>query len=103
MTDFTEIISAPMQKDDIIHENTGIDVQARLQYTPVQLIKLLTSKGFKVIHIYPIHIHGVSLSFKNLYPGIHATISNMLQNFAYDNMSFLPFSTSFMLHCQKEA
>lgn len=94
---------APLHGDNTNKKqlNTGIDVSMRFQYTPVQLMNLLTDKGFEVIHISPIHIHGVVPKFKDKYPAIHGTISNQLQTYAEENMSLIPFASSFMIHAKR--
>ncbi len=81
--------------------NTGIDVSIRYQYTPVQLIRLLKDKGYKPIHISPIHIHGVVPKFKNQYSAIHANISNLLQTYSKKNIVLIPYASSFMIHAKK--
>ena len=67
---------ASLQKADTKHERTGVDVTTRFQYTPVQLMKMLSERGLKAVEIVPIHIHGVPPAFKDKHPEIHASISN---------------------------
>jgi len=95
------IETAPLPKIDEKQPNTGIDVSIRLQYTPVQLMKLLKDKGFETTHISPVHIHGVVPEFKDQHPAIHGIISNLLQTYAEENMALIPFSSSFMIHAKK--
>lgn len=92
---------AALQKSDTKHEKTGIDVQSRFQYTPVQLIHMLSDRDLKPVDVYPIHIHGEPPTFKNKRPAVHAAISNLLQTFADRSPELIPISSSFMLHVQK--
>ncbi len=92
---------ASLQSPDTQHTKTGIDVTTRFQYTPLQLVNMLSDKGFKAIEIFPIHIHSVPPIFKDKHPEIHASISNLLQAYARTHSELVPFSSSFMLHVQK--
>jgi len=89
------------QKVDTKHANTGIDVTTRYQYTPLQLITLLKDKGFNAVEIYPIHIHCAPPVFTNKHPEIHGAISNLLQTYGRQSLELVPFSSSFMLHVQR--
>ncbi|MCK5612348.1 hypothetical protein KAR91_61315, partial [Candidatus Pacearchaeota archaeon] len=93
--------TAPIQKDEKKHKQTGVEVTTRYQFTPVQLINRLKDKGFEPIEIIPIHIHGVLPKFKDKYPAIHGNISNLLQMYAQSNMDLIPQSSSFMIHVKK--
>lgn len=93
---------APLQDIDANQIDTGINVSTRYQFTPAQLIKILTAKGFSIEQIYPIHIHGVPPVFTAKNPEVHYNISNLLQNYASEHRSLIPFASSFMLHAQKE-
>jgi hypothetical protein len=92
---------APLQKHDMKHPKTGIEVTTRFQYTPLQLMKMLSQRGFEVIDVFPIHIHGVPPVFAKKHPEVHALISNLLQAHADQNREFIPFASSFMLNVQK--
>ncbi|AZR74365.1 hypothetical protein BBF96_13790 [Anoxybacter fermentans] len=94
--------TAPLQKADKEHPQTGIKVSTRYQFTPVQLINMLKDKGFEPIEIFPIHIHGVVPKFKDKYPTIYGNISNLLQNYGEGNMCLIPYSSSFMIHVKKK-
>lgn len=99
--DLIGLKTAPLQKEEKEHQQTGIKVATRYQFTPVQLINMLSNKGFEPIEISPIHIHGVLPKFKDKYPEIHGNISNLLQSYAQDNMNLVPQSSSFMIHVKK--
>lgn len=92
---------APLQTPDAKHIRTGIDVSTRYQFTPAQLITMLRAKGFLIEQLYPIHIHAVPVAFKDRYPQIHTSISNLLQEYASENLSLIPYSSSFMLHAKR--
>jgi len=95
------IQTAPLQGTDSQHSDTGIQVNTRFQYTPAQLIQLLSHYGFQTVQLYPVHIHSVPQVFKTRYPQIHTTISNTLQTYAFDNTSLIPYASTFMLHAFK--
>jgi SAM-dependent methyltransferase len=99
--ELTEIETAPLQKPNTEHTHTGIDVTIRYQFTPAQLMKKMKSRSFTMKQLYPIHIHGVPPIFKDQHPEIHTSISNLLQNYANEHVSLIPYSSSFMLHAQK--
>ncbi len=91
----------PLQKNDTSHPNTGIEVTTRYQYTPLELIRLLSEKGFTAKEIYPIHIHCAPPVFTNKYPDLHGYISNALQMYGRQSRELVPFSSSFMVHVRK--
>jgi 2-polyprenyl-3-methyl-5-hydroxy-6-metoxy-1,4-benzoquinol methylase len=86
---------APAQ---FVQPHTGIDVKVRHQFTPLQLAALFRDHGFVVRGLAAIHIHGVTVSFKERHCDIHAMISNFLQRAAGEELSLLPISSSFMIH-----
>ncbi len=103
-SDLMELLAlepAPLQAESTRHAITGVKVETRFQFTPIQLMRLLVEKGFSVKEIYPIHIHGVAPLFKYNHPEVHHGISTLLQGFADENLALIPFSSSFMMHAQK--
>lgn len=94
---------AALQKTDTEHTRTGIDVTTRFQYTPMQIAAQLHKRGFKIVEIYPIHIHCAPPTFKDAYPEAHAATSNLLQSHARKCPALLPSASSFMLHALKGA
>jgi 2-polyprenyl-3-methyl-5-hydroxy-6-metoxy-1,4-benzoquinol methylase len=101
INDLIGFTTAPFQKEQKEHKETGIKVSTRYQFTPAQLVNMLKGKGFEPIEIFPIHIHGVAPKFKDKYPLVHGNISNLLQNYASENMSLIPQSSSLMIHVKK--
>lgn len=93
---------ATLQPPETTHTKTGIDVATRFQYSPFQLINLLQDRGLRPIEVYPVHIHGVTPSFKDANPEAHASIANLLQAHAKHNTQLLAQSSTFMLHVKKE-
>lgn len=96
-----EVETSPLPQEDQRQVNTGIDVSLRLQYTPVQLMKLLNNAGFVVEGVSPIHIHGGVPRFTNLYPEVHVEISTLLQAHSQDRLELIVQASSFMIHAQK--
>ena len=92
---------APLAVGDVRQTNTGIDVSTRLQYTPVQLIRLLEAKGFETVQLSPIHIHGLAPRLARLSAEAHTRISNLLHADALANRHLIPQSSSFMIHARK--
>ena len=74
---------------------------SRRLYTPAQVIHLLTASQFLVKQLYPVNINGTVPLFKNNHPEVHARIASLLQEFAADNMSLIPYASSFMIHAVK--
>jgi hypothetical protein len=93
---------APLQAPETEHARTGIDVATRFQYSPSQLIGLLRDRGLRAVEVYPLHIHGVTPSFKETNPELHVSIANLLQAHARHNTRLLAQASSFMLHARKE-
>lgn len=83
------------------HANTGINVDKRYQYTPLQLVNKLNSLGFKVFDLIPVHIHVLSTRAKFVMTQIHNYCSNYLQNQKKIYMQIIPQSSSFMIAARK--
>jgi SAM-dependent methyltransferase len=97
--DLIGLKTVPLQKKEKKHPQTGIQVATRYQFTPIQLINMLSDWGFIPVELFPIHVHGVPPKFKDKYPAIHGNISNLLQS--YGDISLIPQSSSFMIHAKK--
>jgi len=96
-----DLQAAPLQAPETKHATTGIDVVTRFQYSPLQLIKLLKGHGLHAVEVYPIHIHGVPLSYKAADPELHLHVANALQASARHNTGLLTQASSFMVHAKK--
>lgn len=103
LSELANLETVPVQDVNTEHLNTGIDVTTRYQFTPVQLMHMLQVKGFETKQLYPIHIHGVSPSFKQQHPQVHAGIANLLQAYADHPLPLVPYASSFMLHAQRNS
>lgn len=99
--DLEKIKAVRFQDENMEHLKTGIEVNTRFQYTPVQLMHLLREIGFEIIEVAPIHIHGVVPKFANENKEIHGIISNMLQISSKNRMELIPYASSFMIHAIK--
>lgn len=102
-SDLVKMELVPLQNPRAASQHTGIDLSRRYQFTPAQLMKMLLEKGFSIRELYPVHVHGVPACFKELMPGLHTAIANVLQKYAREYVSLIPYASSFMLHAQKEA
>jgi 2-polyprenyl-3-methyl-5-hydroxy-6-metoxy-1,4-benzoquinol methylase len=100
-TALAELEAPPLPKSNGHQTRTGIDVSIRYQFTPVQLARMLKARGFVIKQLYPVHIHGVPPAFKGRHPAIHTRISNLLQNYAHEHISLVPYSSSFVLHAER--
>lgn len=103
LSELANLETVPVQDVNTEHVYTGIDVTTRYQFTPVQLMHMLRARGFETKQIYPIHIHGVSPRFKQQYPQVHTGIANLLQAYADHELTLTPYSSSFMLHAQRDS
>lgn len=95
----TEFVS--YQHEDHTHENTGIMVTTRFQYTPLQIMDILQKTGFKIVDIYPIHYHAFAPKFKGNHMEMHSFIANEVQKVSDKAYSLIPNASSFMLHAVK--
>tara|TARA_B100000315_G_scaffold108389_1_gene99481 strand:+ start:1882 stop:2775 length:894 start_codon:yes stop_codon:yes gene_type:complete len=101
IADYSGFNVIPFQDHQRIQKNSKVEVAQRFQYTPIQLIKLISDYGFTPIGICPVNIHATSSYFKKEYPEINLKISNSLQEFAESSTYLLPFSSTFSIHCLK--
>jgi 2-polyprenyl-3-methyl-5-hydroxy-6-metoxy-1,4-benzoquinol methylase len=98
LAELMELPTPPPEEGVQLHPHTGVDVQTRHQFTPVQLARVLVAHHFEPQQLYPIHVHGVPPTFKATHPETHAAIANLLQTFAAEGSGLVPFASSFMLH-----
>ena len=82
--------------------NTGVNVDKRHQFSPLQLIDILNKKKFKIVDIHPINYHPVP-------PTVYRTNDNfrLFSNYIFklnsDNkLPYIPFSSSFMISAKKK-
>lgn len=81
--------------------NTGVNVDKRHQFSPLQLIDILNKKKFKVVDIHPINYHPVP-------PTVYRTDQNYrkFSNYIFktnsnNKLPYIPFSSSFMISAKK--
>jgi SAM-dependent methyltransferase len=84
------------------HTKTGIDVDARFQYTPFQIFEKLGKNHFKSFDIFPIHIHIFTTRSRKDFPNLHNQVSNFVQNKKSNKLTFIPQSSSFMISARKK-
>lgn len=101
VNDLLGFATAPLQKETRVHGNTGIDVATRYQFTPAQLVNKLHGLGFVPREVYPLNIHAVPPAFRDQYPALAGSMSNLLQQYADSAVCLIPQSSSFMIHVQK--
>jgi len=94
--------AAELQPENTRHSNTGIGVNTRYQYTPVQLLKLLEKIGYQAKDISPIHIHVGSPMFKEENKAVHYKMANQMQKYALSNRQLIPQASAFMVHAMKQ-
>lgn len=102
LSDIDSTDCAELQAPETQHANTGIDVNTRFQYSPLQLIKLLSARRLRPVEVYPVHIHGVIPAFGRAHDDIHSAIANLLQGYGRHNLQLLSQASTFMLHVTKE-
>jgi 2-polyprenyl-3-methyl-5-hydroxy-6-metoxy-1,4-benzoquinol methylase len=101
LADLANVATVELQPPDTEHARTVIDVSTRFQYTPLQLTRLVEESGLQASEIYPVHIHAAPPSFRARHPETHASVANLLQEFARGGLNLLPHASSFMLHAVK--
>ena len=96
-----ELVDIQPQEKNVAHPKTNIDVSTRYQYTPGELIQLLERFPLKPIGCQGIHIHGVPLRFARNNKRIHASLAEYLEPLSENDLSFIPFASSFVLSFMK--
>ena len=80
---------------------TGINVDKRHQFSPLQLVDILKRTGFNTIDFHPINYHPVLATnyMKNINFKISSNFIYRLKNF--NKLPFIPLSSSFMVTAKK--
>ena len=79
---------------------TGINVDKRHQFSPLQIVDILQKSKFKVLDFHPINFHPVPPSKFN--DKSSALFSNSIYFFKDNNkLPYIPFSSSFMIAAKK--
>jgi 2-polyprenyl-3-methyl-5-hydroxy-6-metoxy-1,4-benzoquinol methylase len=84
------------------HPKTGIEVDVRYQYTPVELTGLTAQYGFEVFSIMPIHYHAFPPKITGTFKELYCMASFEVDNAGEDNLSLVPQSSSFMIGARKK-
>jgi len=96
--DLLRLEVAPVIDAELDLPRTGIDVATRLQYTPVQLMKLLAGAGFRIVELAPVHIHAIAPRLGASLSLLHVTTSAYLHAQAAHERAAIPQASSFMVH-----
>ncbi|MBT7488496.1 MAG: class I SAM-dependent methyltransferase [Rhodospirillales bacterium] len=83
------------------HPDTGIDVTARHQYTPGELIRLLSKAGFKTETIFPVHYQSLPPDFANANAQLHTDMAEHLFDIAPEDHRLIPSSSTFVIVADK--
>ena len=99
--DFIKLKKNSFEEVSFKQPKTGINVDKRHQFSPLQIVDILNRVGFKVIDIHPINYHPVP-------PIKYSKDKNfkLFSNFIYklkDNnkLPYIPFASSFMVTARK--
>lgn len=96
-------IKINLEKHDIIKNKHGkVLVEKMYQYTPFQLIELLKKNKFKILDIYPNHIHGLTTGAKESNPVIHKQISEFMLRQTKLHVNLIPLTSSFSITAKKQ-
>ncbi len=85
--------------------NTGINVNVRHQFTPLQLYFTLKNLGYMITDIHPINYHPVVPSIYNTERNYKFFSNNIFKKSFkknFNKLSNLPFSSSFMITAKKK-
>lgn len=101
--DLLAVKTTDLQEPTHTHPQTGVTVATRFQYTPAQLAQILAKHGFDTVELSGVHYHGVPPAVKEAAPDVHVGISELIHNLASEQVSLIPFSSSFMVHAKTSA
>lgn len=80
---------------------TGIEVEARFQFSPADLMGRLSRAGFKVRRIHPVHFHGLPLFLKAARPDVHVEMAELADSLAPGDHRLVPYSSTFVMEAGK--
>jgi len=101
-SNFKSKIKINLEKHDMIQDKHGkVLVEKMYQYTPFQLFNILRKNGFKIIDLYPNHIHGLTTGAKKKNPMIHKQIAELLFKQTKSHMNLMPLTSSFSIVAKK--
>lgn len=98
--DFVKVKKNKFSENLFKQPKTGINVDKRHQFSPLQIIDLLNKKKLKIIDIHPINYHPVlPTKFDNKNFQIFSNSIYYLKD--NNKLPFIPFSSSFMITAKK--
>ena len=99
--DFIKLKKNSFEEVHFKQPKTGIKVDKRHQFSPLQIVDILNRTGFKVIDIHPINYHPVP-PIKYLKEKNFKLFSNFIYKYKDKNkLSYIPFASSFMVTAKK--
>ena len=99
--DFIKLKKNSFEEVPFKQPNTGINVDKRHQFSPLQIVDILNRAGFKVIDIHPINYHPVP-PIKYSKEKNFKLFSNFIYKFKDNNkLPYIPFASSFMVIARK--
>ena len=99
--DFIKLKKNSFEEVPFKQPKTGINVDKRHQFSPLQIVDILNRVGFKVIDIHPINYHPVS-PIKYSKEKNFKLFSNFIYKFKDNNkLPYIPFASSFMVTARK--
>ena len=99
--DFIKLKKNNFKEVSFKQPKTGINVDKRHQFSPLQIVDILNKVGFKVIDIHPINYHPVP-PIKYSKEKNFRLFSNFIYKFKDGNkLPYIPFSSSFMVTARK--
>ena len=81
--------------------NTGVNVDKRHQFSPLQLIDILNKKKFKVVDIHPINYHPVPPTVYRNDQNYRKFSNYIFKTNSNNKLPYIPFSSSFMISAKK--
>jgi 2-polyprenyl-3-methyl-5-hydroxy-6-metoxy-1,4-benzoquinol methylase len=85
-----------------MHARTGIEVNLRYQYTPLELAAKVLETGLIPTALFPIHYHAMPQPAAAKREETHVAFSNFMFETAGEDHRLVPFSSSFVLAAQKK-
>lgn len=99
--DFVESSLADKSATSVLNEYPQTDVAvAGYQYTPSELIRLMTEAGFKVSGISPVHFHAMVPAVARQNTELHAQFSNTIHNGFRGEHKLIPQASTYILYAE---
>ena len=101
LSEFFKLNKNKFHEQPFLQPVTGIEVYKRHQFSPLQIVDIMKKYNFKVIDIHPVNYHPVTpinMNSKESYKKFSSEV------FYYENskkLSYIPFSSTFMVTAKK--